>query len=190
MYEKVAELVVADSCKLQGLEQLPNSSSQSKKSKKLTKILLTQHKEQVESEEFRFHCLPSAGKISHTLIQWIWTMSDPLLLWYRFNPQNQPLDLKDPKIDITIDYPIRVKKSIYFDLTKLSNVIRFQVQDKSSQVNIETLFGECLFEGFLENGRVQGKVDPERVNHPGWKGRLVLGILESGAPKIDRIDKV
>ena len=109
-YEKVAELVVADSCKLQGLEQLPNSSSQSKKSKKLTKILLTQHKEQVESEEFRFHCLPSAGKISHTLIQWIWTMSDPLLLWYRFNPPNQPLDLKDPKIDITIDYPIRVKK--------------------------------------------------------------------------------
>ena len=120
MYEKVAELVVADSCKLQGLEQLPNSSN-SKKSKKLTKILLTQHKEQVESEEnpLRFHCLSSAGKISHTLIQWIWTMSDPLLLWYQFHPQNQPLDLKDPKIDITIDYPITVKNMTYFDFTWL-----------------------------------------------------------------------
>ena len=105
----MAELVVADSCKLQGLEQLPSLAG--KKSKKLTKILLTQHKEQVESEEFRFHCLPSAGKISHTLIQWIWTMSDPLLLWYQFHHQPyQPLDSDNPQIDITIDYPLTVKK--------------------------------------------------------------------------------
>ena len=107
---KVAELVVADSCKLRGLEQLPSLAG--KKSKKLTKILLTQHKE-VESEEKnpRFHCLPAAGKISYTLIQWIWTMSVPLLLWYQFHHQPyQPLDSDNPQIDITIDYPLTVKK--------------------------------------------------------------------------------
>ena len=72
----------------------------------------------------------------------------------------------------------------------LAETILFQLKEKS-KVNIETLFGECLFEGFLENGRVQGKVDPERVNHPGWKGRLVLGILESGSPTSEaNIDKV
>ena len=140
VYEKVAELVVADSCKLQGLEQLPNSSSQSKKSKKLTKILLTQHKEQVESEEFRFHCLPSAGKISHTLIQWIWTMSDPLLLWYRFNPQNQPLDLKDPKIDITIDYPIRVKKINLFWSYLAKRLFDFRSKTKV----VKSILKHCL----------------------------------------------
>ena len=143
VYEKVAELVVADSCKLQGLEQLPNSSSQSKKSKKLTKILLTQHKEQVESEEnpLRFHCLPSAGKISHTLIQWIWTMSDPLLLWYRFNPPNQPLDLKDPKIDITIDYPIRVKKNQFILILPSSQTL-FDFRSKTKVV--KSILKHCL----------------------------------------------
>ena len=141
--------MVADSCKLQGLEQLPNSSN-SKKSKKLTKILLTQHKEQVESEEnpLRFHCLSSAGKISHTLIQWIWTMSDPLLLWYQFHPQNQPLDLKDPKIDITIDYPITVKNMTYFDLVNERNHgFGFETEEtKVVSVSTETNFGFLLTE--------------------------------------------
>ena len=47
------------------------------------------------------------------------------------------------------------------------------------RVSIETLSGTVLFEGFLENGRVQGKVDPQRVNHPGWRGRLVLGLHDT-----------
>ena len=167
--QKVGELVVTDSCKLRDLEELPVLS---KVGKKLTKILLTQHKEQVESEENqRFqsslpHCLlASAGKISHSLIQWIWTMSDPLLLWDQFHPQQtyQPLDLRSPKIDISLEYPFPTKEKVV----------------------IETLNGgEFLYEGSLESGRVQGNIDPHLVDHPGWRGRLVLGIIGS-SPIID-----
>ena len=49
-------------------------------------------------------------------------------------------------------------------------------------ITIETLSGcETLFKGKMVNGVIQGKVDQAKINHPGWKSRIVIGFVRTAA---------
>ena len=43
---------------------------------------------------------------------------------------------------------------------------------------IETLSGMELFKGKINNGHIKGYVEPELVNHPGWRSRLTIGLVD------------
>ena len=43
---------------------------------------------------------------------------------------------------------------------------------------IETFCGLELFRGIINNGHIKGYVEPELVNHPAWRSRLTIGLLD------------
>ena len=42
-----------------------------------------------------------------------------------------------------------------------------------------------LFEGTMIEGRLKGKVDPKLAEHPAWKSRVLIGIIEPNMPSYD-----
>ena len=43
---------------------------------------------------------------------------------------------------------------------------------------IETLSGFELFRGIINDGHIKGDVEPKLVNHPAWRSRLTIGLLD------------
>ena len=89
-----------------------------------------------------------------SLENWIKEIEDSSLFWDHFTTAFDPIDLKNPIIDIALPQFIDMK--MYSDI----------------YVKISTLFGKLLFYGRLN--KVQ--LDPDIIKHPGWRTRLDIKI--------------
>ena len=99
-------------------------------------------------------------KIRPTLESWIDSLKSPYFSWFHYTKNSNPINPKNPEIDIVLH---NLKNNRFF---------------YSLRVQIETLFGEVLFKGDMIKGRLSGKVNPNLVNHPGWRSRLTIRILD------------
>ena len=103
----------------------------------------------------------SNSTIRTTLEHWIFAVGNRNLFWNHFATEVDPINAKNPQIDIMIHY--------------VKNLPRFQ----HTRATIETSFGLKLFQGDMINGHITGQVDQDMVNHPGWKTRLNIQIEKS-----------
>ncbi len=109
--------------------------------------------------------------IRNSLESWFHTLQNGEALWF-LESDPEPLDPSNPVIDIHLDhYKNRSKHQI------------------PTRVKIVTISGEELWRGYMDNGRIQGRVHPDRVDHPGWKSRITLSLNE-GSDEDPHLDKV
>ena len=87
---------------------------------------------------------------------WMKSIEDSDLFWDHFTNSQDPIDPKNPFIDIT--FPMLVDRENFQD----------------SYITIETLHGDSLYQGHIKNGHLKGKLQPERIKHPGWFTRLKI----------------
>ena len=100
--------------------------------------------------------ISSYNSTRDSLDTWIKEITDPNLFWDHFTKSFSPVNQENPVIDIL--FPMFVNRP------KFNN----------SDVTIETLHGESLFQGKLRNGHLKGKVHVEKINHPGWRTSLKI----------------
>ena len=93
------------------------------------------------------------------MTSWIRSVYKPHLYWHHFTTNFNPLDPKNPVVNITL------------------HNLKDRPDFKNLDVIIETLFEEKLFQGKIINGNLFGKIDPNIVNHPGWRSRITIRIL-------------
>ena len=99
--------------------------------------------------------------IRKSLETWINTIKNPKLNWHHFSTNLNPIDPKNPIIDIILPQ--------LMSRPKFDNI----------GIIIETFCGLELFRGIINNGHIKGYVEPELVNHPAWRSRLTIGLLDS-----------
>ena len=100
----------------------------------------------------------SSRSIRESLEEWMARLRDPYLFWYHYDPNVEPLG-KNGRLDITFDH--LVGRSDF----------------EAKPIVIQTISGKVkLFNGQMLNGRIRGQVSREMLTHPGWKGRLVIGL--------------
>ena len=101
----------------------------------------------------------SNSSVRLSIEYWTASLQDNYFDWNHFTTNFDPIDFKDPKINISLP--------------------QFQNKEKySGQVIIETLYGEKLFKGELSNGKILGQVHHELIDHPGWRTRITIGLLD------------
>ena len=83
-------------------------------------------------------------------------LEDPSLFWDHFTMSFEPINIKNPIIDIALPQ--------FFDQKMYKNSQRY--------VTIETLFGKLLFHGPIN----KKKLEPDIINHPGWRTRVKITI--------------
>ncbi len=93
--------------------------------------------------------------IRTSIEDWIKSLATPHLLWH-LDSDEQPLDPQNPEVDIFLSH-YKTRKGF-----------------ENLMVKIVSDSGLELFKGYLKNGHIRGKVDPEIANHPGWKTRLSI----------------
>ena len=93
------------------------------------------------------------------LKSWIQSVSDPNFAWHHFSTDYEPIDKNDPELDITFD------------------IIKNNHNFKTLDVIIETSSGERLFRGKMINGRLKTKIDFKLMDHPGWRTRLKIKVI-------------
>ena len=99
------------------------------------------------------------SSIGHDIKSWTSTLQDIYFDWNHFTTNFDPFDLKDLNINISLP--------------------QFHNREKyNGQVIIETLYGEKLFKGELSNGKILGQVDHDLMDHPGWRTRITIGLLD------------
>ena len=101
---------------------------------------------------------PSTGTMSTStsLENWMKDIAEPSLFWDHFTTSFDPINPKNPIIDIALPQ--------FFD-QKLYNI-------SQRYVTIETLNGKLLFNGPLN----KKKLDSYTIKHPGWRARLKIKI--------------
>ena len=106
-----------------------------------------------------FECQKDVAKsIRESLEEWMTRLRDPYLFWYYYDQNTEALGING-LIDITFDH--------------LVGRSDFEIK----HIVIQTISGKVkLFNGKMINGRIRGQVSREMLNHPGWKGRLVIGL--------------
>ena len=100
-------------------------------------------------------------EIRHHLEDWLDTLYNKDLLWYLRAESPEPLDPNNPVVDIYLSH--------YRNREGLRGIVK---------VWIETVSGEVLWSGFMKNGHVYGRVEPEMATHPGWHSRITLTLGE------------
>ena len=111
-----------------------------------------------KSTQLQFPCKNHDKLISTrtSLENWMKDIEDPSLFWDHFTTAFDPIDLKNPIIDIALPQ--------FFDQKMYKNSQRY--------MTIETLFGKLLFHGPLN----EEKLDSDIIKHPGWRTRLKITI--------------
>lgn len=94
--------------------------------------------------------------IRQSLQNWIDTLNEPNYSWQNFTTVYDPINRNDPKINISIPM--------------------FKGRPNFSHMNthIVSVSGELLFEGVIIKGHLNGQVDRNLADHPGWKTKLTL----------------
>ena len=106
--------------------------------------------------------MKSSLKCSSLLSTWLEYVQNPKLFWYNFNENDKPLNLDKPKIVLEIQF------------------LKGRPGWESKKVTIESQSGNIiLFEGTINDGKLEGTVDPKLANHPAWRSRLIIGIHNS-----------
>ena len=106
--------------------------------------------------------MKSILKCSRSLSTWLDYVQNPKLFWYHFNENDKPLNLDKPKIVLKIQF------------------LKGRSGWESKKVTIESQSGNIiLFEGSINDGKLEGTVDPKLANHPAWRSRLIIGIHNS-----------
>ena len=97
------------------------------------------------------------------LKSWLKQIENPNLFWYQWNEDYDPLDPKNPKIEIELSH------------------LKSRSSHEELSVKIQTQTGDLiLFKGKMYNGKMEGKVDPKLKNHPAWRSRLVITLGQKG----------
>ena len=150
---------MVDGCKLHIGEVLPQTLLENRP---MFSVMMSTGKIQYnENATHVFDCKVDTTKTKSTreiLEEWLAGLQNPYLFWYHYNPDILALG-KDGLIDMTFGY--LVGRSGF----ELKHVV------------IQTILGKVkLFEGKMVDGRVSGKVSQEMLDHPGWQGRLRIGL--------------
>jgi hypothetical protein len=123
----------------------------------------TAHDAMEASESYLKSCLSNILKTDYryAIERWIVDVSDPELLWH-VTVDDDPLDINNPMVDIKFNHYVG----------------RDRFETKT--IEILTSSGFVLHKGELKNGHIYGPVQPELVNHPGWKTRLTIALEING----------
>ena len=149
--------VSLDGCKIL-IDQASNfqeSSSESGFSVWMKPNTVYEHTENKET----FECLEDDKSIRQSLEEWMVKVQDPFLFWHHFDLTNaEPLG-SEGMVDITFDQFIDRPGFAY------------------KKVVIQTISGQVeLLNADMINGRIRAKVPTHLAHHPGWKGRLLIGL--------------
>ena len=106
--------------------------------------------------------MKSSLKCSSSLSTWLEHVENPKLFWYHFNENDEPLNINNPLIELEIQF------------------LKGRSGWESKKVTIESQSGKIiLFEGTINDGKLEGTVDSKLANHPAWRSRLIIGIHNS-----------
>ena len=104
-------------------------------------------------------CTDNKSSIRTILKSWIQSAQDPNFAWHHYTTDYDPIDKNNPELDITFD------------------IIKNNPNFKSLNLIIETSSGEGLFRGKMINGRLKAKIDSKLMDHPGWRTRLKIKVI-------------
>ena len=103
-----------------------------------------------------FECLQDDNG-RQSLEEWIVKVQDPFSFWHHFDANVEPLG-SEGMIDITFDQFIDRPGFEY------------------KSIVIQTISGQDLIKGVMINGQIRAKIPTHLANHPGWRGRLLIGL--------------